>query len=442
MNRVTVHAKFVPVLCQLPMITYVGFEKEIKEALARLFDHDYLPPATLGQVLGTSPQAGKAAVRTALLQGIEALKPPADTPAGAHSRLLYDLLYNRFALKLTQEETAYQLHVSRRTINRLQQSAVETLAALLWTRSQGETQDNRTLTQHDHLLQAQAPDWHSQLQHELHSLESKAPHALSAVGDVIQNVLAIMNALTPQPAATVTVMSCQPDLIVAVHPVILHQILLSLLMRLTLYTAAGEIAVYARLEDGNAKIALTSAALAAGRSLSALTQGLPTAKDVTITTAVEGARLFVWITAATVGKVTVLAVDDNEDMVRFYQDCTIGTRYHMVPIATGGNLFEAVKAHVPDVILLDIMLPDIDGWRILMRLHEDPATTHIPVIICTVIHEEALALALGATCYLAKPVRPGRLIQALDQVCPLVAVGDWTAPTNSAAVATAKAPLP
>lgn len=424
------------------MTTYEGFEKELKEALAHLYDHDYQPSATLCQLLGAPPVAGKAAVRNTILQGIASLQPPAATPEGAHSRLLYDLLYKRFILKLTQEESAYQLHVSRRTISRLQQSAVETLATFLWAQGQGEGQDNRTRTQHDALLQAQAPDWHSQLQHELQSLERKAPHALSDVGEVIQHLLAIMNALTPQPAVTITVMACQPNLIVTVHPVILHQILLSLLMRLTLAASEGVIAIYARLEDGNAKISLTGAVTTPSFDPATLTKDLPTAKDVTVHSAIEGVRVFVWVTAAAVGKVTVLAVDDNEDMVRFYQDCAIGTRYHIVQLAQGSQLLATIEATMPDIIVLDIMLPDIDGWRVLMRLHEDARTRQIPVIVCTVIREEALALALGATGYLAKPVRPAQFIQALDRACPLVAAGSPPAPTNSGAVGAAPAHFP
>ncbi|MFN8488042.1 MAG: response regulator [Caldilineaceae bacterium] len=402
------------------MLTYADFEKAIKEALAHLTDPEYLPPAMLCQRVGCLPHEGKAGLRAAIQQGIESLKPPADTPPGAYNRLMYELLDKRFLLKLTQEETAYQLNVSRRTINRLQQSALEALATLLWTHGQQEDKARPLLPQPERLLQAQAPDWNAQLQHELNCLETKAPHALADVGDVLKNVLGIMNAMTPKLAAEVKVMASQPSLIVTSHPVILHQILLSLLRRLSLYLVDGRVEIYARFEDGNAKISLTGAATAPGMNLTELTRDLPTSKDITITSAAEGGRIFVWLTVAAVGKVTVLAVDDNEDMARFYQDCAIGTRYHIIPVANGNCLFDAIHTNAPHIIVLDIMLPDIDGWRLLMRLHEDPTTSHIPVIVCTVIREEDLALALGAAGYLAKPVRPGRFIQALDQVYPLV----------------------
>jgi CheY-like chemotaxis protein len=117
-----------------------------------------------------------------------------------------------------------------------------------------------------------------------------------------------------------------------------------------------------------------------------------------------------------VGKTTVLVVDDNLDMARFYRRCSEGTRYHIVHVAQGQGLFETVKVVVPDIIVLDVMLPDVDGWELLMRLHEDPTTRSTPVIICTVVKEEDLALSLGAARYLTKPVRPREFIQALDQL--------------------------
>ena len=436
----------MPHLCQfcanLPMITYEVFEQALKEALTSLSDPHYLPPAALCQLLGVPAQEGRMTVRRIILQGIDSLKPPVDTPQGAQSRLLYDLLYKRFTLKLTQEESAHQLHVSRRTINRLQQSAVESLTALLWEWSQQAGETASALTHRARSAPDQALDWDAQLQRELASLAAKAPHAQAAVGEVIAQVLAIVNALTPKLAAEVKVITIQPNLIVTVHPVLLHQVLLSTLVHLTLYTVGREIALYARLEDGNVKISLTSHVDSVNFSPEELTKDIPTSKDITIATQREGERVFVWITAPALGKLTVLAVDDNEDMVRFDQDCVIGTRYQIVHLAQGGNLFEVVAKHKPEVIVLDIMLPDIDGWRLLMRLHEEPTTRTLPVIVCTVIREEALARALGAAGYLAKPVRPTQFIQALDQACPLVVATVSTAPTNSATVAAAIAPLP
>ncbi len=427
------------------MITYEAFEKDFKEALSRFHDLEYRPPEALCQVLGCLPQEGKAAVRGAILHGIESLKPPVATPKSAYASLIYDLLWSRFQLRLTQEETAYQLNVSRRTVNRLQHSAADALTAVIWERSQParDRAADVTLPADPTSLQTsgQAPDWNAQLQRELNSLEAKAPSATADVSEVIDNVLEIAGPMLRKQGVAVKVMSIQPNLIVTVHPVLLHQILLSALLHLSLYVVEGEIALYARLEDGNAKIALTGDVAKDGLSQASLAEDLPTSHKINVETVLEGARAFVWIAAPAVGKVTVLVVDDNEDMARFYRDCTIGTRYRIAHIAQGEHLPAAMDSLLPDVIVLDIMLPDIDGWRLLMRLHENPATRHIPVIICTVIREEELARSLGAASYLAKPVRPAQFIQALDQTCPPAAEESSQPPANSAGVGSTTALL-
>lgn len=422
------------------MAAYAAFEKEFKEALARFPDAEYQPPAALCEVLGCLPEEGKVAVRSAISRGIEHLKPPEETPKSAYASMIYALLWSRFQLRLTQEETAYRLNVSRRTVNRLQHSAAEALAATVWEQSRRAAKGSGDAEAGASPIQA--TDWNTQLQRELSSLEAKAPSATANVGEVIEDVLEIAAPILDKQGVAVKVMAVQPNLAAAVHPVLLHQILLSTITHLALSVVEGEISLYAKLEDGSARIALAGNAAHARPALANFAADLPTANKIGVDTLLEGRRVFVRIAAPAVNKVTVLVVDDNDDMARFYQDCAIGTRYHIVHVAQGQSLPAAVKSLGPDVIVLDIMLPDVDGWRLLMRLHEDPATRHIPVIICTVIREEELARSLGAACYLSKPVRPAEFIGALDRLCPPAAGENSTAPANSAGVASATAPLP
>jgi len=133
---------------------------------------------------------------------------------------------------------------------------------------------------------------------------------------------------------------------------------------------------------------------------------------------VESHNLFLWIEVPSVGKVRVLVVDDNPDMVRFYRSSTLGTRYEIVELAEGKDLFRTIDDSAIDVIVLDVMLPDVDGWQLLMRLHPDRTARQIPVIICSVVREESLALSLGAAHYLAKPVGRREFLQALNRVLP------------------------
>jgi CheY-like chemotaxis protein/predicted DNA-binding protein (UPF0251 family) len=406
------------------MITFDEFKQELQEALSHLHDPDYAASEKLCAVIGYDLQDRSPSIQSTILRAIEQLEPPLDTPSSALTKQTYDLLHNRFVLELTQEETAYQLDVSRRTINRMQHRAVHTLAGALWERGQATEEGASDI---------QSLDWRSQVQRELDSLQARAPDALADVEETIGSVMGFMEPLVAKLGMRMEVKSVQPGLVAAVHPVLLQQVLISAVKRLASHISDGQIAIYARLEDGNAKITLTgNAAVQGGLSESDLMEDIPMSRGMLLEACVDGSQIFVWITVPAPSKVTVLVVDDNEDMARFYRDCTIGTTYHIVHTAQGSGLPEIVEATNPDVIVLDVMLPDIDGWRLLMRLREAPETRSIPVIVCSVIREEDLALSLGAAGYLAKPVRPRQFVQALDRVVPLAATADSISPANNA----------
>ena len=223
----------------------------------------------------------------------------------------------------------------------------------------------------------------------------------------------------------------QPNLVTTIHPSVLRQILITAIGRVAGCTSTGQITIFARLEGGSVKITVTGPIATEDRpTKSDFIRDILAPEGVSIETHIDGDHIFLWIELPSVGKITVLAVDDNLDMARFYRRSTEGTSYHIVHTAEGQGLFKTIEATAPDIIVLDVMLPDVDGWELLMRLHEDCATRSIPVIVCSVIREEELARSLGAALYLLKPVRPRQFTQALDQVLSQAPTGVPRSPAN------------
>jgi CheY-like chemotaxis protein len=122
----------------------------------------------------------------------------------------------------------------------------------------------------------------------------------------------------------------------------------------------------------------------------------------------------IYISLPAAPPVRVLVVDDNEDLLHFYRRYLQETRYQIIPLTDGARLFEMLESVEPDVIVLDVMLPTTDGWELLTLLRQHPLGRNLPILICSVIQEKELALALGASGYLEKPVRRSSLLQALD----------------------------
>jgi CheY-like chemotaxis protein len=75
-----------------------------------------------------------------------------------------------------------------------------------------------------------------------------------------------------------------------------------------------------------------------------------------------------------------------------------------------------VAENPPDLILLDVMMPTMDGWQVLRSLKQNPTTEHTPIIICSVLKEPELAISLGARAYLKKPVDRLELLATLERI--------------------------
>ncbi len=122
------------------------------------------------------------------------------------------------------------------------------------------------------------------------------------------------------------------------------------------------------------------------------------------------------VTLPTAEQMPVLVVDDNIDTLRLFERYLSGTRYRFIGTPDPrGALPLAVKLE-PKAIVLDIMLPEVDGWDLLGRLREHPTTRHVPVIVCTILPQAELASVLGAAEFIGKPVRRQALLSALDRL--------------------------
>ncbi len=109
----------------------------------------------------------------------------------------------------------------------------------------------------------------------------------------------------------------------------------------------------------------------------------------------------------------VLVVEDSEEIVGFYRRYLERHGYQVISLAEGSRAPLWVRELSPFALLLDVVLPDVDGWAVLEKLKSSRETAHVPVIVCSILDEEARGLSLGAAAYLTKPVLEGDLLQAL-----------------------------
>ena len=112
----------------------------------------------------------------------------------------------------------------------------------------------------------------------------------------------------------------------------------------------------------------------------------------------------------------VLVIDDDPDAVYLMKENLDNKNYEVIGSRSGREGIRMAHQYHPDAILLDILMPDEDGWQVLNQLKEDPATTSIPVILLTIVDKKALGLRLGASAYLLKPFDPAAVIETLERL--------------------------
>lgn len=110
---------------------------------------------------------------------------------------------------------------------------------------------------------------------------------------------------------------------------------------------------------------------------------------------------------------TILAVDDITTNIMLLKAVLSRAKYKIVTASGGVEALEKVASEHPDLILLDIMMPDMDGYEVLQRLKADPAHQDIPVIFLTALHNPediVKGFKLGASDYISKPFNHEELI--------------------------------
>ena len=114
----------------------------------------------------------------------------------------------------------------------------------------------------------------------------------------------------------------------------------------------------------------------------------------------------------------ILAVEDQEDNMRILRDLLLSAGYELIEAENGPSALDAIAQRRPDLILMDIQIPIIDGYEVTRRIKADPVLKTIPVIAVTshaVGDGEAKARAAGCDDFVAKPYSPRQLLAKIRQ---------------------------
>jgi two-component system, cell cycle response regulator DivK len=112
----------------------------------------------------------------------------------------------------------------------------------------------------------------------------------------------------------------------------------------------------------------------------------------------------------------ILVIEDHEENRRLLRDLLTSFGYELTEAVTGEDGLTAAEANPPDLILMDIQLPGIDGYEVTRRIKANPSLRHIPVIAVTsyaLSGDDVKALEAGCDAYVTKPFDPAELLDKI-----------------------------
>jgi len=402
------------------MLAHDQFLSSLRLALTHLYDPHLLQASPLIEILGLAdqPQAASA-LRRALVQAIDELKPAPEVSPQARAWRIYDILFCRYVQQCSQEEVAEQIGISVRHLRREQQMAVDALAHHLQERFHLELAAAPSAAEEEDASEEVA----TPLPEELAWLRQAPPTQPVEVEQALQTALELIRPLATQHAVAIQTSLPHAAAALAVHSVALRQILLGLLTVAVRQAANGRVDIAANALPQAVEVKIVCQAAPSARALSAddlsnleMARQLVDACGGRLSVATGTAPFQATVSLPILEQIPILVIDDHADTVRLFRRYTAGTRYQIVDASTATDAFHLAEQLTPAAILLDVMMPEVDGWELLGRLRQHPLTAHIPIVVCTILPQEELALALGASDFLHKPVSQAVFLERLDRL--------------------------
>lgn len=404
----------------LDSATLHQLQKHIREALNHLHDPAFLRKSPLAPAFGVSARSDTpSALRGILVSAVEGLKPLPDEPAGTRAWEVFQSLYYRYVEQFSQDDVARQMGISLRQLRRLQQSALEALAY--------------RLAEQFHLQRGYPPPLSPEsapavmaVGEEMEWLRTSPPEETTDLAETLPAVIDLLRPLAKQRGVAIETV-LEDDLPrVAAHPIAVRQALLNVFTVAVLNSPPASnvpIRLVARATQGQVHITSDWLAMApavhGGSTEDQLkiefAQRLADLSSARLQLVTEGKRNRAEFTFSALAQRSVLVIDDNAQTLQLLHRYAAGTRYRVAGIQDVSEALTLLEATPYEVIVVDVMMPHLDGWTVLAELRRNAHTAATPIIVCTVLPQRELALSLGANDFLQKPVSRQAFLRALDR---------------------------
>ncbi len=315
----------------------------------------------------------------------------------------HNVMRLRYLERLTIPNISYELGISERQIHRDLRQGEEDLATILWSWYMGEVAvPNAGNSKPDESVTLEI----EQLQTNFQRID---------IGSLVSAAISSVERLSSKRNVEIVVNVPLEPVMILTDPVVAKHVLINLFSSAVQRSDGNQIHLLLKPSDERTVLTLRFAdTRASDESLinDITAQLLHRLKWEINQNTSQGAKR---IMELSFGKnvLTVLVIDDYEGLSRLLKRYLAGYQCRVFAATDGMSGLKLAREIQPDAVILDVMMPSMDGWETLQRLQNHPDTQHIPVIICSVFNDPELAYALGASSFLSKPVKREDIIKAL-----------------------------
>lgn len=377
------------------------FRKQVKDALEHLYDAAHLETHPLLTYFSDSSPATRTTraqkLRALLKDSIEQLRPHEDLPSGSPEWRSYLALRQRYVQGLSLGEIEIELGISLRQLQRELHKGLDALATQLWEHTQAMSATASPVQE----LENELSQWTLVRQNcDLRILIDETLATLQPILDANQTEC-VVDVSTPLPN-------------ILVDATLTRQALLQVL-RLAIHASPNRIGLHAIAQTKSVAVMIDYR----GQAIDLADENW---RKATLLCHQQGGALEqngvgqIVLTLPNATQLRILVIDDNAAIQQLFERYLAPQQYDVIHVQDSQDAVRLAVEKQPDAITLDVMMPHVDGWQVLKALGKNPATAQIPIIVCSVLKEPELALALGAHAYLKKPVERLVLVETLARI--------------------------
>ncbi|MBN1399822.1 MAG: response regulator [Anaerolineae bacterium] len=412
------------------------FADWVRSALRQLYDSPSLQMHPLVEALGCAEEGmldTAQALRRRLLEAIQAQRPKDSVPAASHDWRAFRILELRYLEGLSPNEAMEALALQKSQFYRDQAAALQRVCDFMWCNCAAAPSE----TDADEAHASANPE--TLLGSEMERLSAGVTWEQIDLGSLLEELQEVWVPLAQAKGKLVQLDTTASVQVRRGSRVLLRQAILNLVtcaldvnpsepVRIQTFSGASRAGVWVRAgrvppssaqtERGTAAASHTrDARLEVCRRLAGAMHAAFQGR------AVEGAHWEAQLIWHVVAGRRLLVIDDNTGFEELFRRYLTGHGWQVIGAAAGAEARGMVAGARPTAITLDVLMPQEDGWELLIALKSNADTRDIPVIVCSILHEPQLAFSLGAAAYLPKPVSEEALLRVLMP---------WTEPSASA----------